>query len=71
MKEKFALELISGMDEATLTAISNFGGSYLKYLWWENIILPNLWRFGLAVLVILTLITINKKMEIENKKEDD
>ncbi|MBC8179973.1 hypothetical protein H8E88_02505 [candidate division KSB1 bacterium] len=61
MNEKVALDLMAGMDEATVTALANFGGGYLKFLWWKDVILPWVGGSSFFILAMVTIYFIFKR----------
>jgi hypothetical protein len=54
---------MAGIDTETLNQIANFGGKYVDYLWWKDVIMPTvhgvlIFMFiGVAILWIAKIVS--------------
>jgi hypothetical protein len=56
MDEKSAIDIMAGIDKDTLNQIANFGGEYIDYLWWKDIIMPTIQGISIFVFIGLAVV---------------
>lgn len=51
-------EVIAGLDKETLDAIAQFGGEYMDYLWWKEIILPTVGNVFVSCVAVSVIVFV-------------